>query len=1052
MEAETSKTQTPVSKVTTVGPNATVLKLGSAVQPKSGLVLKSSSEKATLVAKPSVSTPVKSPWASLPAVEKVSPVPINPTQNVQPNFGQKDVHGFDAMPPPPTKEIAADDFSRFSRETPSSMPKELYNSQSGRYEPVNESRRQPARKDQNFRQPSVLQRPPPADHGPAEPSPAFQTHRSQYEAAPWARRRTSSNVSGESGRFGRRMSIGKGFDGPQQRRDSQYEQSPFAPIVHPSKPGQREASPAQSQSISSQSPTTQNIPATPNFPPPASHDQSVLLSTLGEDPVSVQKRLMREKREAAIKRKQEEEAREEAERRERIRLKMEKLGLTDEKMGFKKPTTMEPVAPPKVLQKDSKENHPSIPQSPPKPPVPNSSGQPQQYGLMKVHAPQILHLQPTSPALVEKRAANVVNQTAEPKTKAPVEVMPSYTGESEPHVRLGDEGIIRNPQEVNKGQAEPQIREVNIDSRQNVWNKVQQVPDGYASWSTGNLHARSGHVANPWGAPVMNKGLGNGDFQNNLQQHNQPPPRPQPNFPPHILSPLPPQPIGTPRQHPHSVTAIHLNKPADLLPRSAEDPQTVPAFPSEPTPTPPSLNRQQPNISASGEQSRVAGSATTSHTMTSTLTVEQQARGVAAWANFNAQADDKARYDLAVQNANVRKAELRLQGGRAAIFTPAISEQWVQVKRNGNVTQKLQTIESHDALLGAGKETAAVNMDNPAKPATTNHVSAAPPQVRSRYQDIFDQSERAMATQPELPACPGPDGPEHPVNSTAGGRIIVNLPGSPKSKFTEKPIVKLPPAKTSPPSPQATTDARGPIVPARGAAQPLVTNPSWQDRFNGLFDRKTPNHPTEKKFSDTVDSTSKVPLELATVGHSTSVALPPQEEGAGKDLPTKTIEEVDALFEERDFGSVPTVRLPTKAPAHAWNPHSEPSVPYKVAKSMALDDYDVLSIKSFAPGLEDVNRATGVPVRAFLPGMVSPSVKIMPHSAGSIRFRNGNAKPPRGHPRHKAKDHNTGSASNHNTSGGSNAQNGGNPKNRSKGNGNNHNGSTWARRVSGIKQ
>lgn len=267
-ETGSPESKPPTIKPTTVGPNPKILKLGSGPQTQShSSAQKSYSEKPTLVAKSSSSTAVKSPWAPLPALDKVSPVAINPpAQQPPPRFGQRDAHGFDAMPPPPpaqAKEIAADDFSRFSRDTQNALPRELYNSQSGRYEPVNETRRQSVRKDQNFRQPSVLQRPSHIENqGPAEPSPAFQTHRSQQESGAWNRRRTLSNVSGESGMFGRRMSTGRGFDSVKgsadvvQRRDSQVEQQPLASSAFSAQTGRRDASPPNSrgQSIKSQSP------------------------------------------------------------------------------------------------------------------------------------------------------------------------------------------------------------------------------------------------------------------------------------------------------------------------------------------------------------------------------------------------------------------------------------------------------------------------------------------------------------------------------------------------------------------------------------------------------------------------------------------------------------------------------------------------------------------------------------------------------------------------------------------------------------------------------
>ncbi|KAI9871009.1 MAG: hypothetical protein M1830_003537, partial [Pleopsidium flavum] len=249
-QVEADKARAPAPKqLSSVGPNATILKVGSSsgAQPKLGsLILKGPSEKPTLVAKPTVPTPVKSPWAPLPPVDKIPPVPINPPQQQSPapRFGQRDPHGFDSMPPPPSpaKEIAADDFNRSWRDHHAGNSRELFNSQSGRYEPVNDARRGSIRNEQNFRPPSLLQRPLQNDQqGPAEPSAAFQTSRSSaiQDMSAWNRRRTSSNVSGGSGSYGRRMSFSKGQELPsipsddhQQRRGS-----------HPSGTSDRVASP-----------------------------------------------------------------------------------------------------------------------------------------------------------------------------------------------------------------------------------------------------------------------------------------------------------------------------------------------------------------------------------------------------------------------------------------------------------------------------------------------------------------------------------------------------------------------------------------------------------------------------------------------------------------------------------------------------------------------------------------------------------------------------------------------------------------------------------------
>ena len=306
---------------------------------RTGLVLKGVAEKPTLVAKPpGPPTPVKSPWAPLPPIDKVAPVVIDIPQPLpqQGRFLQRDPHGFQNMPPPPAKEIAADDFSRSWREGNTNTSKELYNSRSGRYEPVTEIRRG-ARQDS--RQPAVLQRPSQQD-GPAEPSPAFQTHRASGQDGAFGRRRTSSNVSGGSGNYMRRMSRGHDMPPPHElmgmRRGSlaAVSDAPSSPrnyppsdqqslpnqLHHQNQNWQSRASPVISHP-SPQSTLGQTFPPGPTN----SNGQAVNVAPF-DDPVERQKLIMRQTREEARRRKQEEEAKEEAAKQERIRLKLEALG------------------------------------------------------------------------------------------------------------------------------------------------------------------------------------------------------------------------------------------------------------------------------------------------------------------------------------------------------------------------------------------------------------------------------------------------------------------------------------------------------------------------------------------------------------------------------------------------------------------------------------------------------------------------------------------------------------------------------------------------------
>ena len=333
---------------------------------RAGLVLKGASEKPTLVAKPpGPPTPVKSPWASLPPVDKVAPVTIEiPQHNQQPpqnRFNQRDPHGFHGMPPP-AKEIAADDFSRTWREGPSNTSRELYNSQSGRYEPVNENRRGSVRNDQHSRGPALLHRPSPQD-GPAEPSAAFQTHRSGGQDGGYGRRRTSSNVSGGSGAFARRMSRGHDMPPPHDtlnaRRGSlaAVSDAPSSPRNYSPSGQPQNQRPYQNQQWQSRA-----SPVISHSSPQSAHGQPIPQASsadgqsqppsavLQEDPVEAQKKIMRQTRELAIKRRQEEEAREEAARKERIRLKLEAMGPAPEKKSSKKETPKEEKSVPIQIQ------------------------------------------------------------------------------------------------------------------------------------------------------------------------------------------------------------------------------------------------------------------------------------------------------------------------------------------------------------------------------------------------------------------------------------------------------------------------------------------------------------------------------------------------------------------------------------------------------------------------------------------------------------------------------------------------------------------------------
>ena len=324
-----------------------------------GLVLKGAPEKPTLVAKPPAPpAPVKSPWASIPKVETASPVGTEPpTSHLGPRQLSRELPAGRGITPPPPKEIAADDFSRTTRrEGSTSTNSQLYNSQSGRYEPVPDRRNSMRPEHQHNRQPAVLQRG--AGHeqlSPMDPS-----------TGPWGRRRGSSNVSGGSGSYMNRMrSHDQSLPPPELihgrrgsmtgRSDSPASPRAYSPSGLHGPPRGPAWAPRASPSMSQASPFQQHAqpyearnmaPAVP-VPPVPSLDE-----------VELQKVVMRNAREEARKRRLEEEEKEEAARKERIRLKLEALGPAPESKSQKKAAAKEQAVTPTQIQTRELSNSP----------------------------------------------------------------------------------------------------------------------------------------------------------------------------------------------------------------------------------------------------------------------------------------------------------------------------------------------------------------------------------------------------------------------------------------------------------------------------------------------------------------------------------------------------------------------------------------------------------------------------------------------------------------------------------------------------------------------
>jgi hypothetical protein len=459
----------------------TILKPGSHTLAQSkgsgSLVLRGGPDKSQKASGSISSLPAKSPWAPLPPIDKVSPVLfVPPVQAPPPLRFPRDPTGFDAFQTAISpKEIEADDFHR-AYDQP--RHRELFNSQSGRFEPANDSRKGQARAEHGHRQPAVLQRPSGGQPSPAEPSAAFQTSRSGMENSHWPRHRTGSMSSA-----GRRMSMSRSQDMVMDvatspalsNRDLHQQVSGVSGTGAQGIPNQRQwpgASPA---------------PSNAQLEPPAEISTSDVGSVVGdvtlpvgpqEDQVTKQQRLMREKIEAAKlakQRRMEEEDREEKARKERLRLKMEALNAV-----------ASPSPPAAEIKEKSRDGLPAkSPQafkaaqiaSPPKPPVPTVAGEVVNYGMMKLHQPH--------PVKKSNLSENALMNRGQADSQA--ERRPMYHGEQ-------NHRPVQGPR-VAGGEMAPEA---------SPWRGATQ--DSYGGWG-------SSTSSNVWGPPeTKNRALGNGTF------------------------------------------------------------------------------------------------------------------------------------------------------------------------------------------------------------------------------------------------------------------------------------------------------------------------------------------------------------------------------------------------------------------------------------------------------------------------------------------------------------------------------------------------------------
>ncbi|KAJ5393973.1 uncharacterized protein N7487_011614 [Penicillium crustosum] len=892
-----------------MGPRAMVLKVGANAERQARTA--SASSNGTNDKVPSSSTspapPSKSPWAALPPVERVSPVnaPVQPhPQRMPARYPQRDDGHHAPMAPP--KEIAADDFNRAWKDQ-SDLP-QLFNPRSSQYEPVAETRRGSWRHDQHPRAPAVLQRPNDHPSGPAEPSAAFQTHRSSHQdGMGWGgRRRTSSNVSGGSGGFGRRMSAGR-FDPPPRyndaRRGSQVNGLGDSAIMgHEQHHGKDETAPSGPNGTArpavevGMSPV-ETQPAVPQAPQVSQEPQ--------EDPVALQERIMKEKRLEARQRRIEQEEKEEAAKKERIRQRLAAMGPAPEK---KAPETRNP---PLFNLKPNPNLTPTLFIL--LPPLPKFLSNP---STLFLHHPNLLFQNPIGNQNSMSKHLN--RRVSSPHREPHRDSAPSSTSHLKPEPHSPVQSKASDPK---------------LDEHGTQWqgNLTSTSP-----WSHPNIAVPSTSAKNLWKPFGSDRTptLGNGIFD---------------------------QPLGTftSRENPLGQLGLDSsNMPAP--PKFSAPKETTDSLPS-PEARHPSFEPLNPI----GRPSPIGPPST------------RNARAINDWNNFHENALEKES-----QNAKefLKRLNERQKGASAPPPAPVVfTETWKKTRATEDgrrvVTRVTERVVNNEDDIAKAK--AAVNQQS--NPLTTldtpmdslNELPVLPP--------ASEQSKRQVAEKERSsPSPPPPEEVSHPAYYGDAKRPHVNLP-APKPP---KPVVKLPPKAIGAPVPPPTFASMA-AAPPRNVVPPS-TALSWQDKINGLFGKTTP---TQKKSVLAVTSATKEPLPVHATAVSVSIPQIKISSQAGDgDFAVRQVNEQDEMFEDREPGSLPAVRVPNMAPQNSWSA----TRPSERTRGKNFKPVQAQTIQPFLVGHNDRDNHGNIRASILLPGGSEPKVVLIQRKSGPPRGRNSN--------------------------------------------------------------
>ncbi|KAI0482003.1 hypothetical protein GGR56DRAFT_164952 [Xylariaceae sp. FL0804] len=902
-----------------------------------GLVLKGAPEKPTLVAKPPAPpTPVKSPWATLPPVEKVSPLAMDlPNQAQPPRYPLRDASNTKSTPtPPPAKEIAADDFSRSPWRDNSN--RELFNSQSGRYEPVSD--RRGSRNDIPSRQPAVLQRPIHHEQqGPAEPSAAFQTSRSSAQEGPYGRRRGSSNVSGGSGNFIPRMA-GKPHDMviPQPEHSAGLAHGTPIPAAADAE------SPASSRAFSPSStlPGTKAQAVHSPMPPLAAiqpQNQPVMQAPPPEMPPTdeplrdvnlenEQKEFMKKRREEAIRRRLEEEQREEQARKARLAEKLKALGPAPERKSAKKEAGKDAV-PSYVMQRTG------IPASL----AARSNTEPNE----PVEADSSNSLAPLDAAGVPSKPADAANNGSA-IVSGPKNDTRTSDGERQPSFSTNTKVHSPPTQPAAHGQATA------------PWPEANPPAERYQPWPRGSPAAPK----NVWGAPGNDRSLGNGTFSAGIGplQGSQPAPvanpsqKPNPIGPPRSAQPNRMAPIGPPRVQ---NAWNNFDAKADDARRRDERRQEMEARQARgENVLPPVIKDKWHAVGLNHDGMRFSN---------------EERRPLEHGGPARNERDARQREE---------PEATRLQHSHPTGAVPTVTATPGSTTQPRGGSRFFPTSKDDSTRDGPSEQGSRTKSPTPPPPTADGHPvydgDATRPHVA-----LPPQKPRVKLPPSSQPAAPRPLAPVNKPNSYSAAAAAPLQRGP------------MPPVGARPSS-------RG--KPYNGISQKpqeMMSQENWQEKINSLMGKKA----TSPAKSIPVDSSSIPSLELHPYDSAT-VSMPclsPSYTDSTEDSCFTSRGMAEECFGEQEMGSLPAVHLPLDAPEAAWQPVTPnwSNIPMKLrVEALASEAYKIpydyvegrSVIRILTPGMTDI-KTVQAPI--FNPRSASNPRRQGHRGSGSRRVSRG---------------------------------------------------------------